>query len=362
MKRTVFFFILLVGFGAFLLGCQAIPLNGNQRLTLPASEIEKAVAGTLTAVGIETVNAVQIEDGIKGTLTALADTSVDAQAGIPSESETPLSATETPTTADITNPPLQPDPNTEVPPLTPPNPDVAYQLMNTEQFGNAIFRVFRPQTDNGFSEDVLTVEIPDQPLQQIENFTGYGSMTGQDLNADGYPEVVVEGFTGGAHCCFSTHVFSTAPTNTQEILALGPSQCGSGSFEDLNNDGVFEFLTCEDRFDYLYCPYSASPHPTVVLRYSAQGGYQPASPDFAGRALLDEAVHLQLAQNAVAGEMGESDGTNKCAVLPIVLDYLYTGQTALAWAMLDSYYVGSDKTEFQTAIADIVFNSPLYRP
>ncbi|HUN21534.1 MAG TPA: hypothetical protein PK299_00220 [Anaerolineales bacterium] len=331
-------------------------------LTLPASEIEEAVAGTLTAVGIETANAVQIQAGIEGTLTALADTSAEAQAGIPSESETPLPATETPNAADITNPPPQPDPITEVPPLTPPNPDVAYQLMSAEQFGNAIFRVFRPQTDNGFSEDFLTIQIPDQPLQQIENFTGYGSMTGQDLTADGYPEVVVEGFTGGAHCCFSTHVFSTAPTNTQEILALGPSQCGSGSFEDLDNDGVFEFLTCEDRFDYLYCPYAASPHPAVVLHYSAESGYQPASPDFAGRVLLDENVHLQLAQNAVVGEMGESDGTNKCAVLPIVLDYLYTGQTNLAWTMLDSYYIGTDKTEFQTAIADIVFNSPLYRP
>jgi hypothetical protein len=60
--------------------------------------------------------------------------------------------------------------------------------------------------------------------------------------------------------------------------------------------------------------------------------------------------------------MGEWDGSTKCGVLPLVLDYLYSGQDGRAWAELDRLYDGPDVLLFWAEIVQAVRDSPLYAP
>lgn len=54
------------------------------------------------------------------------------------------------------------------------------------------------------------------------------------------------------------------------------NQCGR--FEDLDEDGIYEFLSVDDSFAYRYCAYAGTPIVRVVLKYEPGAGYVPASP------------------------------------------------------------------------------------
>jgi hypothetical protein len=193
---------------------------------------------------------------------------------------------------------------------------------------------------------------------QIEFFDNLDPLSGTDITGDGTPELIIETYSGGAHCCFSTLVYSLGE-RAEKLLETQASNCG-GDFRDLDGDGVLEFVTCDDRFAYAYCPFAASPVVTAVLAYQAGQGYLAAGPRFAE--IYDEpiATHTTLAEQAQPGALGEWDVTTKCAVLPLVLDYLYAGRTERAWSELQRLYTFPDAQAFREEIEKTVAASPLY--
>ena len=60
------------------------------------------------------------------------------------------------------------------------------------------------------------------------------------------------------------------------------------------------------------------------------------------------------------GDFCEDDNTTKCAVLPVVLDYLYSGQPEMAWSELERLYPYEDREEFKQEIIQIGGTSTLY--
>lgn len=88
-----------------------------------------------------------------------------------------------------------------------------------------------------------------------------------DLDGDGEPEVLVDQFSGGAHCCEYTRIYrfdGTAYTS----LVVDWGNYGY-SLEDLDADGVPELSTFDDRFAYTFTAYVASVPPIRILRYRA---------------------------------------------------------------------------------------------
>jgi hypothetical protein len=211
----------------------------------------------------------------------------------------------------------------------------------------------------GFDQ-IVTLSRTGQPEVKVELVAGLGEETGSDLTGEGHPDVVIHVFTGGAHCCFSTIVYDVGPGLTK-VLETPLSNC-DGTFEDLDGDGVAELITCDDLFAYTFCSFAGSPATQVVLQYDPGRGYVPASPRFAE--LYDEAIarHIETAENAQPGEMGEWDATNKCAILPLVLDYLYSGREEEARSQFDGLYDYPDALLFWAEIMRGVADSSLYVP
>jgi hypothetical protein len=98
----------------------------------------------------------------------------------------------------------------------------------------------------------------------------------------------------------------------------------------------------------------------VIMRYEPNRGYVPASPRFVSLYTEIIAGHAELAERTAAGDLGEWDGTTKCAVLPVVLDYLYTGQADLAWAEFSRLYTHPDALLFWAEVVQGVSESTLY--
>ena len=68
--------------------------------------------------------------------------------------------------------------------------------------------------------------------------------------------------------------------------------------------------------------------------------------------------HRATAERALGGiGYGGRDETSKCGVLPLILDCLYSGRIAEAWAALDRYYTFDDRETFREEIRATVSGS-----
>jgi hypothetical protein len=225
--------------------------------------------------------------------------------------------------------------------------------------GDYTVQLWRNTAGEGFGFDnLVTISSGGQILARVEFASALGEYTGRDVTGEGHPDVVIEGFTGGAHCCFSTMTYDLGPALTK-VLETPPSNC-AGRLEDLTGDGVYEFVTCDDVFAYTYCAYAFSPLVKVILQYEPGQGYVPASPRFAALYEEDIAAHSRLAQDAASYVDSGWDGTPKCAVLPLVLDYLYSGRGEQAWDALNRFYDYPDRLLFWTEVVQTIADSSLY--
>ena len=101
-----------------------------------------------------------------------------------------------------------------------------------------------------------------------------------DLDADGEPEVLVDAYTGGAHCCAQTEILRFNATT------YAPFETSWGNIgydlEDLDGDGRPEFVTADDAFSYAFSSYAGSFHPPLVLDYdvTAKGSFRDVTRRF----------------------------------------------------------------------------------
>lgn len=254
----------------------------------------------------------------------------------------------------------------EVPTVPPPPPaaqppEAGFLLEDERMINGYAIRFWRnPDDPLGFSSVVLIESTWQAPIR-VNMASAINDLTGSDLNADGYPDLVVETYSGGAHCCFGTQVFSLRPGGATLILQKPESNAG-GTFEDLNADGISEFVTYDDSFAYQYCPYAAGVAVKVIMAYDPkQDRYLPASPRFPDQ-YADEIATNEERALAAPGDLGEWDSTNICAVLPLALDYLYTGQPDRARTEFYNRYSGLDTDLKWNEVLQVVQGSPLYTP
>ena len=107
---------------------------------------------------------------------------------------------------------------------------------------------------------------PDTSLVQPAGAGEGGALQARDLDGDGEPEVVVDLFTGGAHCCLHSLVYR-----------FQADRNGYSSFEhnwgnpgyrlvDLDRDGIPEFDSADDRFTDQFGPFAAAWPPERIFR------------------------------------------------------------------------------------------------
>lgn len=239
-------------------------------------------------------------------------------------------------------------------------PEQSYLLNQKRQVHDFDLLWWRnPNSQLGF-DDILMIENVGQSPIRIDMFSALNDLTGSDINADNYPEVIVETFSGGAHCCFGTQVYSLR--DIPVLILQKPESNAGGNFEDLNGDGILEFVTYDDSFAYKYCPYAAGVAVKSILVYDTQQDkYFPASSQFPGLYSEEISVNQERAQ-AAAGEFGEWSETNICAILPLILDHLYMGQPDTARIEFYNRYSGPDADHKWYEIINVVQASPLYSP
>jgi hypothetical protein len=103
--------------------------------------------------------------------------------------------------------------------------------------------------------------------------TGKDDLSVRDLDGDGDPEVLVGGFTGGAHCCVTLSIYDfRAATSTYSETLLGFASSGYG-LKDLNADGKPELVSDDVRFEDLYTSHAASFPPPQIFDFAHVKGF-----------------------------------------------------------------------------------------
>lgn len=85
-----------------------------------------------------------------------------------------------------------------------------------------------------------------------------GALRLVDLDGNGEPEVLVDLFTGGAHCCAVTFIAWRSPLTGAYELHDALWGNPAPRLRDLDRDGLPEFVGWDDRFAYAFGPYAAT--------------------------------------------------------------------------------------------------------
>ena len=97
----------------------------------------------------------------------------------------------------------------------------------------------------------------------------------RDLNRDSEPDVIVDLYTGGAHCCFLALVYGfNSKTGSYERgtkLLNEPYRV-----RDLDHDGLLEFRGVDGRFDYRFDCYACSRDPIQIWRFRQVPRHHPS--------------------------------------------------------------------------------------
>jgi len=169
-------------------------------------------------------------------------------------------------------------------------------------------------------------------------------------------QLIVEQFSGGAHCCWSYWILNLLP-DLEVIYESQQYPVGYGLFPmDLDEDGVFEFTQGILTFDYFdrLC-HALSPIPTVVFLYDEdRNKYFPAShffPQYLLNGIEKDILGVkELNERIDLATYDDSGGEYLSAVLQVVLRYIYVGKENEAWLFYDNEYHLPDKEEMKSKI------------
>jgi hypothetical protein len=158
--------------------------------------------------------------------------------------------------------------------------------------------------------------------------------------------VVVQEWSGGAHCCFDYHVLLVQGTQVRREGTIRAGDC-SLRVADLDQDGALELIGCDSRFAYAFdLPFAESPLVPVVYAFRDRA-YVPDNRRF------PQVYQFRITQErrrlAEAERAGDARGTRR-AVLSLLLHTLYAGRVTEAWCSFDRTYRWTDRADVRQEV------------
>lgn len=183
-------------------------------------------------------------------------------------------------------------------------------------------------------------------------------------------QLVVEQYTGGAHCCTIYRVYDLGA----ELRTLfdgdefGIDEIGEDmNVLDIDGDGRYEFTQDVMAFDYFMTSHANSVFPTAVFAYDEGAGkYLPANRKFSAyllRGVRRDIIKVEALTRRMTKEerAGGFHGEHFRAVLDVLLKYVYAGEEEKGWAFFATHYALADKSEVEAGVKAKLLESAVYR-
>jgi hypothetical protein len=179
-----------------------------------------------------------------------------------------------------------------------------------------------------------------------------------DCTGDGEPDLIIEGFSGGAHCCTTYAVLQLG----EGARSLGVVEAGNAAYwRETATPGVLEMLGADYTFDYWLVPHAESPAPTVVLRWDGTR-FSLCTPSLERPAPSDAAFAEMVAE--LQGLAARADFSGRTIPPPelwrAMLDLAYSGHEPLSWKLSEAAWNPSwgDRRAFEAELRAQWANSP----
>lgn len=137
--------------------------------------------------------------------------------------------------------------------------------------------------------------------------TGKSAVSVVDLEHDGQPDVVLDLYSGGAHCCTIVQIFSLDPGTMSYVETETNFGDPLTRIVDLRHNGRLEFLTGDDAFAYEFTDYAGSGLPIQILRFTG-GGFLDVTRNYPRLVAKDAAFWLKAYKNLASDRYQDSVG------------------------------------------------------
>ena len=149
-----------------------------------------------------------------------------------------------------------------------------------------------------------------------------------DIDGDGEPEVVLDLYWGGAHCCWYSQIYRYAPATKRYAPLVHVWGNFGYVFADLAHDGSQELVTRDDRFSYAFASFADSRWPVRILRYRA-GRLTVETPTYRSEIGRDANALWHAAMNP------KRKASNQGIVAAWAADQCLVGHAAVAFKTID---------------------------
>lgn len=217
--------------------------------------------------------------------------------------------------------------------------------------GVTLIRVRRPD----HSEALVARETTGWEHVVLEGFrlTFYNHAR-QPLRRGPGRHVIVQDWSGGAHCCFDYHVVHVHGTEVRREGLIRAGDCNL-RVADIDHDGALELVACDARFAYAFdLPFADSPLIPLVYTFREKA-YVPDNRRF------PQVFRFRIARErrrlAEAEQAGDSR-TARAATISIFLHLLYAGRVTEAWCAFDRSYRWADRAAVRQEILDALRKAP----
>lgn len=165
----------------------------------------------------------------------------------------------------------------------------------------------------------------------------------RDLDGDGEPEVLVRLYSTGAHCCLRSVIASVAPGGSYGLSTQNWLDA-SWTLNDLDADGIPEFVSWDPRWGYWATSYAESARPLRIWSFGG-GALVDTTANHRPQLLKDQAQQLRRFQ---AGRNRQSEGFGPLAAY--MADAYVLGTQRAGWLRIYSAYRHRGRERFFAAL------------
>jgi hypothetical protein len=185
-------------------------------------------------------------------------------------------------------------------------------------------------------------EDPEEGNSTIPYAYQKSPLTVRDLDKDGEPEILIDYFSGGAHCCVYTLIYRyDADRETYEAINFSTRDMGY-RLEDLNRDGRPEFVTADARFAYAFSSFAGSGFPLKIWNYK-RGQMVDVTKQYPQR-VRNSAYRYWTNVQTILREGQDREVKGQLAAY--LADKYTLGEAEDGWKKLRAIYKGDDRADF----------------
>lgn len=166
---------------------------------------------------------------------------------------------------------------------------------------------------------------------------------GTDINGDGIPDIIVDYYSGGAHCCSEYAIYSLG--KQLKRLDVLEGKHGNFEFKDLDRDKKYEAIGNDWAFAYWSESFDRSPAPGIILRWK-NGKYHFAEKlmkkSYNRKEILKMAEEFKSEQYVLPYSKDDKSLHVEAEVVAAMLELIYSGNGNLAWEFLEHVWLKSE--------------------